>query len=108
MTARASIPPSESTAFNTSGGKSRSAGSETARTIANGTPLLERILAGDQAFHVDRGRSRGAAQVRLGGGGQDRSVRGRETFDHDARAGAGEALRKRRRDGLVGSDGALI
>ena len=36
MTARASIPPSESTAFNTSGGRSRSAGSATARRIANG------------------------------------------------------------------------
>ena len=31
-----------------------------------------------------------AAQARLGGGGQDRSVGGRETFDSDARAGAGE------------------
>ena len=71
-------------------------------------PLFERILAGDQAFHVDRGRFRGAAQIRLGGGGQDRSVGGRQTFDNDARSGAGEALRKRRCNGLVGSDGALI
>ena len=50
MTARASIPPSESTAFNTSGGKSRSAGSATARKIANGTPLLRAHIGRRSGF----------------------------------------------------------
>ena len=52
-----------STAFNASGGRSRSAGSATARRIGERDPLLKRILAGDQAFHVDRRplRWRGAA-----------------------------------------------
>ncbi len=107
MTATASIAPLESTAFNTRGGRSRSAGSETARRIANGIPRSQRITAGDQAFHVDSGRASGEAQVRLGGGGQDGSVGGGQTFDNDARAGASEALSQRRRHRLVGSDGAL-
>ena len=38
MMGAALMPPSESTAFKTSDGKSRSAGSETARTITNGIP----------------------------------------------------------------------
>ena len=71
-------------------------------------PLFERIAAGDQAFHVDRRRFRSAAEFRLGGDGQDRRVGGGKAFHDNARARAKKALRQRRRDGLVGSDSALI
>ena len=94
MTARASIPPSESTAFNTSGGKSRSAGSDDrAQNRERSTPC-ERIVAGDQTFHVDCARSGGAAQRRLRGGGQDRSVGGGHSLDKNARSNAPESLRQ--------------
>ena len=94
ITARTLIPPSGAIAFNASGGKSRSAGSATARKIANGIALFQRELAGDQAFHVDRRRFRGAAQLRLGGGGQNRSVGGGEGFDKRARSGVGAGARR--------------
>ena len=88
MTARALIPPSESTAFN-----------DERRQVAFGRvgdraqnrewgALFERILTGDQAFHVDARRSGGATQFRLGGGGQNRSIGGGQTLDNDARSGA--------------------
>jgi hypothetical protein len=57
-------------------------------------PLLERIAAGDQAFHVDRRRSRSAAEFRLGGGGQNWSSGGRQTFDTNARSGGAKSLRQ--------------
>ena len=53
-------------------------------------PLFERKATRDQTFHVNRRGPRGAAQFRLGAGGQHRSVGGRHTFDGDA------ALRRRR------------
>ena len=108
MTATASIPPSESTAFNTSGGRLRSAGSETPRRMANGICLLPRIAARDQAFHVYGGRASGPAQVRLVGYGQDRSVRGRHTFDKTLARRLQRVAAQETSDRLVSLDGALV
>ena len=92
-------------AFNANGGRSRSAGSATARRIANGILLFTAHIGPAIRLSMSTaGRFRGAAQFRLGGGGRDRSVGSREALDGDGRAGAAKALRKRRRDGLVGSD----
>jgi hypothetical protein len=71
-------------------------------------PLLKRVLAGDQAFHIDPGRPCGATQLRLGGGGRDWEVGDGQALDDDARPGAEQALSKRSCDGFVGSDGALV
>jgi hypothetical protein len=88
MAARALIPPSDWTAFNTSGGIG-----DRAQNRERGA-LLKRIAAGDQAFHVDRRRFRSATEFRLGGGGQNWGIGGRQTLDNNARSAGAQSLRQ--------------
>ena len=107
ITARTLIPPSGAIAFNASGGKSRSAGSATARKIANGTRCFTanwpaiRLSMSTAAASVARRSSALAATVRTGA---SEAAKGSTKTRAPAST---KALRKQCRNGLVGSDAAL-